>query len=798
MFINGEGSQLCESCFAHIEKEPCEKCGYTSGQTADRVVLAPGTVLDKRYRIGKSLGKGGFGITYLAYDMKLDSTVAIKEYYPYGLATRDIGTTKVIAASSESKMTFEAGANKFYEEAKLVAKFNGHPNIVSVTDYFRDNDTVYFVMVYLEGMTLKAYLHENKSLTAGQALYIANEVSNALVSAHDAKILHRDISPDNIMVCNNGTIRLLDFGAARQILIEGSQSLSVILKQGFAPLEQYQKKGKQGPWTDIYSLGATLYYSLTGDVLDDPMTRLSDDDEYSGSNHGIDERLWQVIKKATMLKINDRYQDIFQFRNALEQTGIVPEPIMKKSRPPVVYEKSEQAKDDADDVTELIRTNAEKIAITASAKEVAEIGVTAPAKEVAENSLTVSLSEIEETPVTMAMDRGEPKKKSKTGVIIGAVAAIAVVIGAAVLVPGMLDDSGKIKVSEDTSVSSSTPEVTGTSPKETTTTKATAKSTTTTTTKATTKAKTSKTTTTPKVTTTTTPKVTTTTTPKVTTTTTPKATTTTPKATTTTTTKATTTKAAVSEAKKDTVTIGGKTFETNMYGCLNLSGMNLTDKDIKVLSEFTNITDLILSNNKITDLSCLSGLTELKTLTYHNNSVRSLEFAKNLTNLTVIGAENNGITDLSPLSKHTKLEEIWLSWNSFTTIEPLSKCKNLRALSVSGSPIGNINALEGKKKLTTLHVDSCQLSSIEPLRGCTTLKQVNISYNRIKDITPMNSSILDQLWMASNDLNGNYDAISGIKITYEIDISYNGFDPDEFYNYTYNMVADTDGFYYSV
>ena len=495
---------------------------------------------------------------------------------------------------------------------------------------------------------------------------VADAVCNALMVTHSKNVLHRDISPDNIMVCNDGTIKLLDFGAARQVFSEESKSLSVILKQGFAPLEQYQKKGKQGPRTDIYSLGVTIYYALTGKILDDPMSRLESDDEFLSNSFNIDEGLFKVLVKATMIKSQDRYGDIFEFNDALDELGIRPEPLVTTRYRSSSFRKKAQVSETKAPapVKEIAMTAPAKevseIGVTAPAREVAEIAMTAPAKEVAENNRTVSLSEIEETPVTIAMDRGEPKKKSKIGVIIGAVAAIAVVIGAAVLVPGMLDDSGKIKVSGDTSVSSSTPEVTGTSPKKTTT-KATTTTTKAKTTKAkTTKAKTSKITTTPKVTTTTTPKVTTTTTPK--------ATTTTPKATTTTTTKATTTKAAVSEAKKDTVTIGGKTFETNMYGCLNLSGMNLTDKDIKVLSEFTNITDLILSNNKITDLSCLSGLTELKTLTYHNNSVRSLEFAKNLTNLTVIGAENNGITDLSPLSKHTKVEEIWLSWYSCNTI----------------------------------------------------------------------------------------------------------------------------------
>ena len=142
-------------------------------------------------------------------------------------------------------------------------------------------------------------------------------------------VLHRDISPDNIMICTDGTIKLLDFGAARQVVTEGSQSLSVILKQGFAPLEQYQKKGKQDPWTDIYSLGATLYHALTLDVLDDPMTRFDEDEEYSSNKHHIEDEFWKMIKKATELRMQDRYQDIFEWKKDLNNLSIKQAPLVE-------------------------------------------------------------------------------------------------------------------------------------------------------------------------------------------------------------------------------------------------------------------------------------------------------------------------------------------------------------------------------------------------------------------------------------------------------------------------------------
>ena len=193
------------------------------------MALGVGSILAGRYAIGRVIGKGGFGVTYLAYDMKLECRVAVKEYYPYGLAAREPGSTHVSVSSAEAEETFKNGAEKFYNEARLVAKFNGNPNIVSVHDFFYENDTVYFTMGYLEGMTLKAYLKEYGALPLEKALYVAEAVSNALMAAHSMNVLHRDISPDNIMICGDGTVKLLDFGAARQVVTEGSQSLSVIL-----------------------------------------------------------------------------------------------------------------------------------------------------------------------------------------------------------------------------------------------------------------------------------------------------------------------------------------------------------------------------------------------------------------------------------------------------------------------------------------------------------------------------------------------------------------------------------------
>lgn len=325
--IEINGRHFCENCFEETEGTVCKSCGFDSADSApDPSMIAPGSVLLNRYVIGRVIGKGGFGITYLAYDALAGRKIAVKEYFPYGIACRTAGEVSV--TSDDSAEAFKLGAEKFYNEARLVSKFNGNPNITSVYDCFYENNTVYIVMEYLHGQTLKEYIRGNGILNAPQALFVAKNICNALVVAHSASVLHRDISPDNIIICDNGDIKLIDFGAARQVVAEHSQSFSVIIKPGYAPPEQYRKKGNQGPWTDVYSLGTTLYFTLTGDIPEDPSARFDDDDTFKENLFDIPPALWEIITKATKLKIDERYADAYELNKALDLISIKPEPLI--------------------------------------------------------------------------------------------------------------------------------------------------------------------------------------------------------------------------------------------------------------------------------------------------------------------------------------------------------------------------------------------------------------------------------------------------------------------------------------
>ena len=340
--ININGKQLCDCCFEEVTGPLCPHCGYNAeASETDLITLQPGSMLINKYIVGKIIGMGGFGITYLAYDISQDKKIAVKEFFPYGVVARANGYATVSAVSPDKSDTFKLGAEKFYNEAKLVSRFNGNPNIVSVYGFFYENGTVYFSMEYLKGHTLKDRIKNHGTLNESQALYVIQSVVNALEAAHGSSVLHRDISPDNIIICDNGDIKLIDFGAARQVIAEQSQTFSVILKPGFAPLEQYQKKGHQGPWTDIYSLGATVYYALTGEIPEDPMSRMDDDEVYRSNKHNINSDFWNIISKATELRIENRYSDISQLKYDLDMIAIEAAPLVVPEKAKMPYKKTQ-------------------------------------------------------------------------------------------------------------------------------------------------------------------------------------------------------------------------------------------------------------------------------------------------------------------------------------------------------------------------------------------------------------------------------------------------------------------------
>ncbi len=312
-------NQLCMGCMTDKkdDRADCPVCGYVEGTAPESpLYLPPRIILEGKYLIGRVLGQGGFGITYLAWDINLNIKLAIKEYFPQDLASRAAGHSQVSAYAGSMGSQYEYGLDKFMQEARTLAQFEGHPNIVSVRDFFKANGTAYFVMSYVEGITVKDHLANSGGvLPVDQARGIIMPVLDALKEVHSVNILHRDISPDNIYINSKGQVILIDFGAARQAIGEKGRSLSIILKPGYAPEEQYRSKGVQGPWTDIYAVGATLYHLVTGHQPPEALERLAEDGIVPPTQLGaaLSDAEEKAILKALAVKAADRHQTVADF-----------------------------------------------------------------------------------------------------------------------------------------------------------------------------------------------------------------------------------------------------------------------------------------------------------------------------------------------------------------------------------------------------------------------------------------------------------------------------------------------------
>ena len=311
-----ENESFCIKCFDKIgsQDELCDKCDSKRNNEIYPTVLEEGTVLGERYVVGKVLGKGGFGITYLSYDCVNKKKVAIKEYFPDSLAHRDTGLTTVSLYTDGRYDDFKKGEESFFNEAKTLSLLGYNENIVKVFELFSENNTSYYVMEYLEGSDLKTHLMKNGPMSEQKVLSIMEPVLNAVSAVHSLDFLHRDISPDNIFLCDDGSVKLIDFGSARQVISQEAKTLTVMLKHGFAPFEQYKTHGVQGPWTDIYALGATMYYAITGKVPLDAPSRI-DNPELDMSK--VSDNLSWVIKGMLNIQPEYRFRSISEVRAAM-------------------------------------------------------------------------------------------------------------------------------------------------------------------------------------------------------------------------------------------------------------------------------------------------------------------------------------------------------------------------------------------------------------------------------------------------------------------------------------------------
>lgn len=321
----------CYHCMHQIEKETARFCPQCRSSLAVQPVseqyLQPGTILQGRFLVGYTLGVGGFGNTYIGWDQKLLRKVAVKEFYPKQYCCRDADRMTVTVTEEKQQERFQAGLRQFLEEARNVAALKEIPGIVEISSYFEENKTGYIVMEYLEGMDVKHIL----SRTGGRKDYewcrrVVLTVLYTLRELHNRGVIHRDIAPDNVFVTREGIIKLIDFGAAKHVSALSDTGSEIMLKAGYAPIEQYSRTALQGPYTDLYAVAALFYRMLTGQRPVAASERLEQDGLISPSDMGIaiPEQAEMGIMVCLNVQPEYRLQSADEFMEALDGKYYIP------------------------------------------------------------------------------------------------------------------------------------------------------------------------------------------------------------------------------------------------------------------------------------------------------------------------------------------------------------------------------------------------------------------------------------------------------------------------------------------
>lgn len=315
---------ICLYCFGDLDSNRvCLSCHHKADDTPSPPHHLPQrTVIgaQNRYLVGKALGEGGFGITYLAWDLQQGIKVALKEYFPSGYVTRVAGNNQVIINSKQNQAASNRGLKRFVEEARALAKIKNLAGVVNVRDFFSANGTAYIVMEFLDGVSLKKYLQrKGGKISVDEILTIMRPVMDSLTQVHKIGLIHRDISPDNILITKYNEVKLIDFGASKYSNPDG-RSLSIVLKQGFAPPEQYDTHGDQGAWTDVYALGVTIYYAITGTLPPESIRVVMGKEAIKRPSElgvAIDAGVENALMKSLAVDKKNRYQDVQSMINGL-------------------------------------------------------------------------------------------------------------------------------------------------------------------------------------------------------------------------------------------------------------------------------------------------------------------------------------------------------------------------------------------------------------------------------------------------------------------------------------------------
>lgn len=316
----------CFGCMEETTSSPCQYCGYTPRkEESQSYALQPGTILHGKYLIGKVLGQGGFGITYIGWDLALSRKVAIKEYFPSAHVSRDSDVSTVLQwySTKPSQEAYAMGKEIFLKEARKMNRVESIPQVVHIQEIFDDNDTAYIVMNYIPGETLAKKIKKTGPMSWKNVQELLLPVADVLKRVHNAGLIHRDLSPDNLMIQPDGSVKILDLGASKDLNLNSGASSMQVAKGGFSPMEQYIRKGNSGPWTDVYSMAATMYFALTGVVPPSAVDRMDKDTlrwDLPQLNK-VPAAVIHVLQKAMAMQAKDRIQTMDAFADAIRKAA---------------------------------------------------------------------------------------------------------------------------------------------------------------------------------------------------------------------------------------------------------------------------------------------------------------------------------------------------------------------------------------------------------------------------------------------------------------------------------------------
>lgn len=707
-------------------------------------ILPQGTMLRDRYRIERVIGEGGFGITYEGTDTVLNLRVCVKEFYLNGSVTRDTTHSNEVSAlvSESSRELFTRERAKFLQEARILAKCAEDPHVVTVRDYFEENNTAYIVMEYLEGMSLSELLKTRGQLSEAEILHLFVPVMESLSRLHDMGLIHRDLGPDN-MILIGGSLKLIDFGASTAATGRPDEKLSVIIKGGYSPVEQYKSDGIQGPWTDVYALAATMYKCLTGKAPANALDRLIQETLRRPSELGIpvDRYFEDALLRGLALDYHNRWQTMDDFLLALTaktrpgftaEAGVHTAASGARDTASVAGETVEEDEED-EEATRYGGSVSVTLPGTDSAGKQAEKGTTVPAGGTGKAGEAASQRSAVKAPKAPHRKKKVSEKSPKTlpkkpaGKIRNIGIAAAVAVGLLVIFGVVRYNTAPVVLFEDEvypqRISRDTQHVTiwGSSGQV----------------------------------------------------------------------------LDAAEVKKleklknlqilaikdcrveddamaEIANLPDGLVSFTMDGCYGftrlpdfpalegLQQVELTEDDLtddmlegSHLGSLPGLKECAVTDNpEITTLDFLTGAEDsLEGLWISGTGIHDLTGAGTFTNLTLLSAKYDRISDLAPVSSLTALRKLFVSYNNLPegSLSALEDLADLEVFCAADNGIADLAGLSGKENLRVVVLNNNQITDLSPLEGLPALEQLEVMDNKITDLSPLASSVkLSKLFVSGN------------------------------------------------